>query len=361
MRCLPFSPLKLLTPLFTSDRLERILYQLSEAIVSGISGTHPQRILVPYVLHDLIKLEIRPRCLTEMAYEWCSVICENRNLEDWESLVIVSLEIGFRHLSLQRTQILFNFTHTEHHRELGDVVFKSKKPEAIADLLHAWTARSSRGPLGQEFALLGTCARHLVGLYGLAPFSPRLRHLVIRSVELIGYKGFEEVGVERFIDLLNHLHVTVEDMDRDSRWANILLDTLQSSDGPQHLSHWYWELLVGLEILVSRRPRHDVAYNPKTTAFLTEAQEWSKLECWVGTVWMVWPPGAGETTEEDLGRTMLLLFHQRPRAALKLEQWMGRSDQKRGKDLLKSFQRVCKQAYETGFTVSPLSRSPRML
>ena len=60
-----------------------------------------------------------------------------------------------------------------------------------------------------------------------------------------------------------------------------------------------------------------IAYSPQITTLLTEAQEWNKLECWVGVVWMAWPPG---TTEEDLDRSMVLLFRQRPGALQKLEQ-----------------------------------------
>jgi len=135
-------------------------------------------------------------------------------------------------------------------------------------------------------------------------------------------------------------------MDSRSNWANLLLNTLQPSEGAQCLSNWYWELLVELAILVSRWLRSDVVYNPQITAFLTEAQEWSKLECWMGIVWMLWLPRAGSLTEEDLGRTMQLLFRQRPGAAQKLEQWMERWSQKRGKDVPGPFQRICKQAYE---------------
>jgi hypothetical protein len=105
-------------------------------------------------------------------------------------------------------------THTEHHRGLVDVVFKSQESEAIADLLHAWTAEILS--MSRQHALLNICTGHLVGLHDLVPFSPRLRRLVIRFVGLIGYKGFEGVGVEGFIELLNHLHVTVEDMDEPS-------------------------------------------------------------------------------------------------------------------------------------------------
>jgi hypothetical protein len=234
-------------------------------------------------------------------------------------------------------------THTEHHRWLVDVVFKSQESEVIADLLHAWTAETeSHGPAD---TLLGLCAGHLVGLHNLVPFSSRLRRFVIYSVELIGYKGFKRVGVERFVGLLNHLRVTVEDMDYDIKWGELLLETLQTSEGAQHLSNWYWELLVELQL--RSRPLQDTFfYRPQIAMFLVEAQEWSKLECWMATIWMVWPPEVGGITEEDLGRSMLLLFQQRPGAFQKLEQWMERWSQETGKDTPESFQRICRQARE---------------
>jgi len=332
-------------PLFTSDRLERILHQLSTAIISTISGTHTQRKLTPYVLRDLIELENRPQCLTEMAYEWCSVIYENRrSLWDWESLLFVSLKIGFRHV--RSLYIRAWLTHTEHHRELADVVFKSQKSEAIADLLHAWTTRDYS--LQPAHTLLGTCTGHLVSLHNFVPFSPRLRQLVIRSVELIGYEGFEGVGVERFIGLLNHLRVTVVDMDQRDKWAKLLLDILQPSEETQPLSHWFWELLVEVAPSWSGRLQHRllVPYNPRIATFLTEAQEWSMLECWMGTVWMVWPPGTDGIAEGDLDHSILLLLRQRPGAAQKLKQWMERWTQECGEDVPKSFRRICKRAHK---------------
>ena len=344
MRYIPFFPFKLFTPFFTSDRLESILDQLSKAIIAAVSTTRPQREFILPVLRDLIRLENRPWVLTEMAYEWCSVICENsQGIEDWESLLLSSLEIGFRHLDPRVGHFGYELTHTEHHQKLVDVVFKSQKSEVIADLLHAWTAQGFSQPPART--LLGVC-RHLVGLHNLAPFSPRLRQLVIRSVELIGYEGFEGVGAERFIELLNHLHVTANDVERGFLWAKLLLDTLQSSGGAQHLSHWYWELLV--ELAVSEPPwlRDDLAYTPQITTFLTEAQEWSKLECWMGTVWVMWPPGDDGMLEEDISCTMLLLFRQRPGAAQRLEQWIGRWSQEWKEDIPESFQRIFKQAHE---------------
>ena len=285
-----------------------------------------------------------------MAYEWCSVICKNyQSLGGWKSLLLVCLEIGFRRLDSRRPFIEAGLPHTEHHRKLVDVVFESRKSEAIADLLRAWTTTDhSFGPAAP--ALVGLCTAHLVGLHNLVPFSSRLRLLVIRSVELIGYKGFKGVGVEGFTDLLNHLSVTVEDMDNKFHWVIILLDFLQSPKGVQHLSRWYWKLLVELVISIPctwpLRYELRVAYSPQITTSLTETQEWGKLECWMGIVWMLWPPGPGRMTEEDFDRTMPLLFHQRPGAAQNLKQWMDRWSQICNMYVPESFQRICKQAHE---------------
>lgn len=340
MRRLSFLPFKSLTPIFISDHIERILHQLSKAV---LSASRTKDGPVPQILDDLSKLENPPRCLMKIAYEWCSVIYENRqNFEDWESLLLLSMEIGFRRLGFQDRYI--GLVHTENHRELVVIVFKSQDSEAIADLLHAWTTGGSHG--APPPALLGSCTENLVVLHNLVPFSPRLRRLAIRFIELVGYKGFEGVGADRLVELLNHLRVTVEDMDEMDKWARLLLDALKSSEGAQRLSHWYLELLAELAISLPEWLRDGLVYSPRITQFLVEAQEWSKLEYWIGTVWMLWPPGANKTVEKDLGRSMPLLFRKRPGAAQKLEQWMERWSQVPFNDIPESFQRICTQAHE---------------
>jgi hypothetical protein len=330
---------------FTSDRIDPILCQLSKGVYSAINGTDAQRGSVPHLLDNLVKLETRPVRLTEITYEWCSVIYENRqSFGDWERLLLVCLEIGFRHLDFQLEYIGAVLTHTEHHRGLVDVVFQSQESEVIADLLHAWTARGeSNQPVD---ILVGSCAGHLVGLHNLMPFSTRLRRLVIRSVELIGYKGFERVGMKRFIVLLDHLHVTVEDMDTRALWVKLLLETVQTSEGAQCLSHRYWELLVELAISLPWFLRNGPIYSPRIMTLLTETREWSKLECWMGTVWMLWPPEAGGITEEEVDRSMLLLCRKRPGAVQKLEQWMEQWGETHDNDIPESFKRVCQEAHE---------------
>ena len=293
------------------------------------------------MLHDLIELETRPVCLTEIAYDWCSAICEYREgLEDWEGLLLASLEIGFRHLDPDDLGTIPMLTHTEHHLEMADAVFQNQKSETIADLLHAWTMGYSL------FIPLSACTERLVCLHNFVPFSSRLRELVIISIGLIGYERLKGVGMERLAGLLDHLHVAVEDMGIWYDWLTLLLEILQTSEGAQRLSHQYWELLVELTIWWTQWLRHDVAYNPQIMASLAKAQEWSKLECWMGAVWILWPPEANGITEEDVGRSILLLFRQRPGAFEKLKQWMEQWSQRNDKSIPESFQRICKQAQE---------------
>jgi len=338
---------------FTSDRMDLVVDRVAQAVTSAINDARAQREFIPHILRNLIKLETRPECLTKIAYQWCSVIYENReSLEDWGSLLLVCLEIGFRHLDFQRQDVGAEIAHTEHHRELVDVVFKGQQSEAIADLLQAWTARPNfHGP---AYELLGFCAGPLTGLHHLVPFSPRLRRSVIRSVEIIGWEGFEGVGVERFVELLDHLHVTIGDMDEVYSWEELLLDIIRSPEGTQHLFHWYWELLVELILSVPWSEWFDPARRLQIMTFLAEAKEWSKLECWMGIVWILVPREENAMAAGDLHHSMLLLFRQRPGAVQKLEQWMERwSRQHPSNRIPESFEQIFKQAHEAAQQDTP--------
>ena len=307
----------------------------------AVSGDRAPPGLVPHALRDLVKLEARPLHLTEIAYEWCSAIYECReNFEDWESLLLVCLELGFRYLD-PFTHV--TLAHTEHHRALVDVVFKSQKSDAIADLLQAWTMQVSFLEYADE--MIGMCTGHLIGLHNRVPFSPRLRWLIIRSIDVIGYNGFEDAGVEKLVELLDHLHVAAEDVDRPGRWASLLLDVIRSPGGTQRLSHWYWEVLVKFAVSEYWWLEFGDTDARKIAKSLIDAQEWDKLECWIGIVWM-YSESAG-IKEEDLEHSMLLLFRQRPGAAQKLEQRLERwSQQHSSMRIPESFQRTLTQAQE---------------
>ena len=334
---------KSLTAPFISDCLEQILNQLFKAVLLAVNSDRTPPEFIPHALHDLAKLEARPSCLTKITYEWCSAIYANREkFKDWESLLLNCLELGFRHLDPWRLYTRVTLTHTEHHRGLADVAFKSQKGEVIADFLHAWT--TAYHPPEQAGEVVRICTGHLVGLHNLVPFSPRLRRLVIRFVERAGCKGFEGAGMEKLTELLDHLHVTVEEIDLNSRWLLILLGVIWSSEGAQRLSHWYWELLVELAISESWWLGFEDIHGPEIVKSLIDDQEWSKLECWIGIVWML-SEWAG-IAEEDLEHSMLLLFRQRPGAARRLEQWMEQRSQLLRMDVPESFQRILTQAHE---------------
>lgn len=273
-----------------------------------------------------------------MAYGWCSVVCESySNLADGKNLLLLTLEIGFRHLNPHHDRVEAELTHTEYHQALVGIVFENGDCEVIGDLLHAWTSKSD---FHESHPSLATCAGHLISLHNLQPFSSRLRRLVVRSIELTGYQGFGQVGFEGFVQLLNNLNVDFQDMDNGFQWAMLLMNTLQSPEGIQ-CSPQYWQLLVELTLPLSLFLRSYCSYDPQTIGFLKEAQAWDKLECWVGVIWMIWPPGIGGTTEEDLEHMMQLLFHQQPTAFQKLNQWMEQCDE----EAPESFQQVCGQAY----------------
>ena len=274
------------------------------------------------MLLDLSEWEQRPSCLTAAAYEWRSVICENYpRLAGGKTLLFRSLEIGF--------------SHTEHHQRMVDTVFDSQNDEVIADLLHAWTSRDDSN---EPPPSLGVDAKHLVGL---RPSSQELRQLVIRAVGSIGYQGFEQVGVEGFFGLLDHLHAGVEDMDDKEGWATLLLDTIQSPDDVPPLPHPYWESLAELSVSESQR-LEGVAWKSDVMESLENNLEWDKLEAWMGIVWMVWPK-VGSTTEDVRG-VMLSLFHQRPGAIQKLEQWLERWSEGHGNTVPETFEEICRQA-----------------
>jgi len=306
-------------------------------MVTAIHTSHSHCKLLKDLLSDLASSETRTTHLAELAYEWCSVVCENYSrLYHGKDLLLLSLKISFRHLNPQDRWIKAQLVHTEHHQGLAKIAFESGDGGAIADLLCAWTSYSNSH---EPYTSLNICAKYLTNLYYLHPFSSRLCKLVVYTINHIGYEDFRKVGAEGFFKLLDCLQVNEKDTNM-CKWTSLLLDAVQSTEGIQHLSHPHWELLVEL-ILSYSFWLQERTYSPQTAMSLKEAEEWDKLECWMGVVWILWPPEKGQTTEEDLGDVTLSLFHQQPGAIQRLEQWMEQWG-----PIPESFQRICKQAHD---------------
>lgn len=338
---------KLLTLWFISDRLMQVLNDVSRAMIFALRNPHPQRRIIMGVLRNLTRLENRPSWLAKMTYGWCAVIWENRQgWDDWEKLLLLSLEVGFRHLASSDTWNFTDFVHTEYHQELVDTVLRSNEGEAVTDLVYASCA------VDQTLRLpLGICTTYITKLCGneIGPFSPRLRRVFAFCVGTISSAAVEEVGQEKFTELLNCLHLEVEDLEDLVMWTDILLKIIQSPMGIQHLDVQSWELLVEAAI---RGSFVGIAYNtwtPDATASLTSLLEsqgqWEKLECWMGVIWIVSPPEP-DGMSEDFERAMASLFRQRPGAVRKLARWMERWSKEWYEDIPESFHQMCRRGRE---------------
>ena len=272
------------------------------------------------------------------------MIWENRqDYEDWEALLLLSLEVGFRRLDPPRWWDSIDSTLSEYPQELIDTVLKSNDSEAVTDLIHAsyLVDRSRR-------LALRICANYIVDLTRGAsePFSPKLRRIFSHCVESGDLVALAEVGEERFVELLNRLHIGIGDitpLHPYNQWVMTLLAITQSPEGARRLAIQHWELLAEL---TTSGWTTSVAHSPEVTAFLLEAEEWDKLECWMGFVWMACPQEPGDVAE-DLERTTALLFHERPGAIQKLTQWMERRSKECNASVPESFQQICKQAHDS--------------
>jgi len=250
-------------------------------------------------------------------------------------LLLRSLQAGFRHLDPQQQWVAGRIIHTRHHREMIDIVFGSQQDEAIADFLHVWT---SRGGSHEPAPSLFMCAKHLVDLPNLSSSSPRLRRLVIRSVELIGHQEFEKFGVEGFVRLLNYLDVKADDMDHKPAWTGLLLSVIKSPVGVDRLSCSYWALLLELNQFQYVHRGEFSNYGPQIMVSLQDAQEWDKLACLICAVWMECSQHP-DRISRDLEYGMLLLFRQQPDSIRKLEERIERLV----RDVPTAFRRTCEQ------------------
>lgn len=253
-----------------------------------------------------------------MAYGWCSAICkEHPDLGYVEELLFLSLRISFRGLAARSKWATRNIIHTKHHRRMVKIVFDSGDDEVVGDFLHAWV-------LDNPFfgVPLGSCAKYLVDLQRVTPDSQRLRQLVIHSIEHTDFWRFERIGMEKCVALLNRLDIGVDDVGFWSGWLWFLIRVAKSPEGRRSFSRRYLELMVDLAVSGSQ-PSGPID-ELQIVDTLEEAQEWDTLVYWVGLIWVTQRPKVGGI-QEDLERTTLSLFRQRPGAIQKLERWMQRA------------------------------------
>ena len=345
--------------------MDLIVKQAAQAIDSA--PVTPRLEVIWGVLHILSQLKPRPTGLVHQSYRWCLLIWRNRHsYEDWEKLLLLSLELGLRPCYTSRGLREIPLIGGELHQGVYDTVLKSNNNEAVTDLVWGSLMFDKTGGLG-----LSICADYIIDHRGRATetFTEHLRRFIISMVARMRFRAFGQVGKERVVELLNRLHIGTEGTRpwQANSWAALLLLLIRSTEA-RHLAIHSWELLAELaaggflsilsplrEVIggywqdrVSRREAW--LSGPDCASFvdvegwdkldvatsLMDAEEWDKLECWMSVVWMVWPVEAGEVTKE-LEDVMGALEKQRPGAVRKrMERW----NEENGRRLPESYQQT---------------------
>ena len=196
------------------------------------------------------------------------MIWENcHSYKDWETLLLLSLEVGFRHLHsnpylysryLQHHLISF---HAKHHQGVIDTILSSNNSQAVTDLAWASFMIDESGHLG-----LSICMNYVLDCYDRAtePFPPDLQTVFAFCVECVGLDALEKLGRERFVKSLNCLHIGTRDtsISSGSAWAELLLEITQSTEDTQHLAIQSWEFLAELALVGYS---NNATYNPDVT------------------------------------------------------------------------------------------------
>ena len=149
--------------------MERVISQLSHAIVTAVPASHPRHPLLWCVLLRLAEWDARPNLLRATVYEWCSAICEEYpDLGNTKELLFLSLRIGFHNLDSPQFWTRLTLVHTKHHWRMVDVVFNGGDNEVVGDFLCAWISSPHSAPQN-----ISTCARGILSIFGMWHLLPR--------------------------------------------------------------------------------------------------------------------------------------------------------------------------------------------
>jgi hypothetical protein len=351
----------------TSDALETILSNLSTQVTKVIDEPLTKQLM--RLLEFLAAWEKRPLYLTPIAYQWCSTIsraiealepsdipaikqalhehrfqyvtphnpntpfvtfaeavfshvgadCDHLRLSDtshpadelqqdtdfsdYACILPVALEIGFRLAGPSRDWATLSLGHTPHHEWMLEIVFLGEDDETIADAVGVWL-------VDRNHVLPGLCARYIAKrMERDAPFSPRLRRVVIHALQRNWNSELAASGLE-VVHLLNRLKVSTDDVKDGKEWIRLLVGVIRSLPGLERLSLHHWDLLYKL-MLVTEIAGGFLPRDVEVMKSLEEAEEWEKLEVWVVTMW--WPPyNWFDGDMEDIKRATLKLLSRRP-------------------------------------------------
>jgi len=260
-------------------------------------------------------------------------------LDDYENLLFVTLEIGFRHVTPSRDQSTQYLDHTSHHKWVFETAFSSYDDEVIVDAMGVWDV--DRG------SLPGSRARYIAKRVEMdKPFSPELRQASIRAIEHIRLSEFGKYGLE-IVRWLNHLDIDADDVVDKWALAQLLVEAICSPMGPGSLSSHCWRLLEKL-VVASKLWWGLTSRDTEVMRSLEKDEDWEKLGVWMVVVWSSLPSTSITVSEsmEDVEEVTLKSLLRRPSALQGFEDLcetgiLSRPGRQAHKDKL---QRICDQA-----------------
>ena len=256
-----------------------------------------------------------------MAYRWCSAIAEAaerlhlapnvmhkpHEIKTGVPDFFISLAIAFRLAGPENGWIEgTRLTHMPHHHQVFNGAFSSDDDDIIADAACAWIVGDLKPT--ESYAL-----HFAKRVDNPRPFSPRLRQVAIRVIEVTGPKeldGWDSVIVRLF----NHLNISVDELDTPyGVWQGLLVDVIRSPAG-KNLSSHYWDsmgkLISPTEMYTG--DRNFQVRDEDVMKLLKEAKDWEKLEIWMVIVWESLPKQTFDL--EDIKHATLELLSSRPSA-----------------------------------------------
>jgi len=360
---------------------------------------------IQYLLEFLAAWEKRPACLTPMAYQWCSAISEaagrlepseppddkltwgqrrhrrqlrlrpqnlaaevlltrdvesgfseagpscdpvrlddtshrarryphTLTLDSYIHLLSITLDIGFRLAAPSHDQPALHSNHTSYHEWMFETAFSSHDDEVIADAVSAWIMDRGRAPPG-------SFVRYFTGRVERdTPFSPRLRRITLHAIECIHDSELKVSGLET-VRLLNCLNVDVDEVEWDYGLVRLLIEVIRSPTGSENLSSHNWRLLDKLAagVLFDRAL---VSRDVEVMRLFKAAEDWEKLEIWMGILWWFIPSDDERESESmrDIEQATLKLLSQRPSV---LPRFKDLYDRIRGSGRV-ALRRICDQA-----------------
>jgi len=296
-----------------------------------------------YLLRGFIEgefMDVGPGC--DLVHRTCRRQ-RDLNLYVYEDLFLKTLKVGFRPARPHGLHSIC-LDHTSHRDRKFEVAFsKTYNDEVIADATYAWIADS-------DCTSISSLARYFAGRVGRPePFSPRLRQAGIHAISHTQDSRLT-VPAPETVRLLNRLEVDVDEVKFYANWKAILVLAIRSPMGFESLSSHNWRLLGKLTFTWRSHGPH-VERDMEVMRSLEKAEDWEKLEVWMGIVWTSLSDSGLRESMEDIKQVTLELSLRQSSALQSFENLCKNNELQWG--YKGELQRICDRARAERLPLEP--------